>query len=199
MRKPIPLWLVSPVLYVCATLIVPSARAAAPATPPPATAPVTAPSAASAVSVEAPEDWKGKSDSSVVQLGGLTGLGFLGNSASFVLLGTAAVKIVRHGFIPDINNSVWLETQIGPLVTQGSVAFDYSLHMRWDFQKDDTWTFFALGGVAGDITGDALGGQFLIFPSFGVGALYRVSDLVLVRGQISHEQIVAGVTIPFYL
>jgi hypothetical protein len=143
------------------------------------------------------EDWKGLPDNSIVSLGGLGGLGIVGSSVGFALLGTAGVKIIKHGFVPDINDSVTLETELGPLFLSGMTLFDYALHLRWDFQKDDTWTFFALGGFAGDISGSSVGNQF--FPSFGVGTFFRVNDLIQIRGEISHEHVAAGVTVPFYL
>jgi hypothetical protein len=146
------------------------------------------------------EDWKGQSDNAEVHLGGLAGLGIFADfNAGFVLLGTASKKIIHHGFVPDVTDSVSIETEMGPIFTQGTTAFSYSLHARWDFEMNQQWTFFAIGGAAGYITGSSLNNSFALFPRFGVGSFFRVNDLILIRGEISHELIAAGVTIPLYL
>src|SRR4051812_17989063 len=104
------------------------------------------------VSAHAAEDWKGDPDPAQVHFGALLGLGVIDSNAGFAVLGTASKKIVQHGFSPDINNSVSIETQLGPLFVSGGTAFAYSAHLRWDFEKDLDWTFYALGGLAGHIT-----------------------------------------------
>ena len=181
-------WVVSSILISQASW----ARAKAPVTPPPVTAPLM-------VEATPAEDWKGPADSSVVQLGALAGLGVLDAQSGFALLGTAAGKILKNGFIPNINNSAWIEAEVGPLFTQGEVALQYSLHLRWDFQKDAHWTFYALGGVGGDFTGQDLGSRFIMLPRFAAGAFYKFNELFLVRGEISHELTAVGVTFPFWL
>jgi hypothetical protein len=145
------------------------------------------------------EDWKGDPDSSEVHLGVLSGIGILDEQIGFVLRGTASKKIVHHGFVSDLNDSVSLETEMGPLFVSGSSAFVYSLHLRWDFQKDANWTIYALGGVGGAITSAALLSRFTLLPRFGVGAFYHVNELFMIRGEISHDMIGAGVTFPFWL
>jgi hypothetical protein len=143
------------------------------------------------------EDWKGASDTAQVHLGALLGLGVIDSVDGFVLLGTASKKIIQHGFVPDINDSVSLETELGPLFTQGTTAFAYSLHLRWDFQKDPSWTIFAIGGLAGD-TGASLGSRWVVLPRFGVGAFYKINELFMARFEVSHELIAAGLTFPFW-
>jgi hypothetical protein len=146
------------------------------------------------------DDWKGPSDGSEVHLGGLAGLGIFGDfNAGFVLLGTASKKIIHHGFIPDVTDAVSIETELGPIFTEGTTAFSYALQLRWDFDMNQQWTFFALGGAGGYITGSSLNNSFALFPRFGVGSFFRVNDLILIRGEITHELIAAGVTIPLYL
>ena len=156
----------------------------------PAASPATSPATS-------PEDWKGEADNSEVMFGALMGLGVLDSAGGFSVLGTASKKIVQRGFAPDINNSVSIELQMGPLFISGETAFAYSTHLRWDFVKDPFWTFYALGGLAGHITGEALDSRFLLFPRFGVGVL-RITNLgFAVRGEVSHEFITIGAAWPF--
>lgn len=145
----------------------------------------------------AAEDWKGKPDRSEFNFGVLTGLGVIDSSGGFALLGTAAQKIIQQGLIPDLNDSVWIELGMGPIFVSGTSAFTYAAHLRWNFEKDPEWTFFALGGVAGNITGASLGSRFLLFPRVGVGALWKMMDLFSWRAELSHELIAVGVVFPF--
>jgi hypothetical protein len=165
-----------------------------------AAATAQAPMPAAVASSGGGEDWKGKSDGSEVHFGGLTGLGIIDFHPGFVLLGTASKKIVHSGFVPDITNSVSIEAEAGPLFAASTTLFDYSLHLRWDFEKDEHWIFYAIGGVGGFIAGSSFGSDnFMVFPRFGLGTFFRVNDLILIRGEISHELIAAGITIPLYL
>ena len=157
-----------------------------------------APPAKVAVSGTA-EDWKGQSDNSEVHLGALAGLGMIDFNPGFVLLGTASKKIVHHGFVNEVTDSVSLETELGPLFTQGTTVFSYSLHLRWDFEMNEKLTVYALGGAGGYITGASFNNSFALFPRVGLGIFFRASDLILIRGEISHEVIAAGVTVPLYL
>ena len=150
------------------------------------------------------EDWKGDPETSEVNLGALTGMGILDEQVGFALLGTVSKKIVHHGFISDVNDSVSIEAAMGPLFVSSpsgtnGTAFMYSLHLRWNFQKDEHWTFYALGGAGGAITGASLGSKFTVLPRFGVGTFYHFNELFMIRGEISHDLIAAGVTFPFWL
>ena len=148
-------------------------------------------------SAQTTEDWKGTPSISEMDAGFLLGMGVLDSSAGFALLGTFSKKIVHQGFVPEINNSVSLEVQAGPLFVSSATAFAYSLHLRWDFTKDSDWTFYSLAGVAGHITGEDLGSRFLLFPRVGLGAFHSTSLGFLVRGEISHEFLTVGLTWPF--
>ena len=143
------------------------------------------------------EEWKGKSDPAAFHLGVLAGMGVIDSQAGFAVLGTASHKILSRGFVPEINDSVSIETELGPLFVSSTTVFMYSLHLRWDFQKDDLWTIYALGGFSGDITGSDLGSRFILFPRFGLGALCQVHPLVAIRGELSRELIAAGVAFNF--
>ena len=143
------------------------------------------------------EPWKGPSDPARFNLGVLTGMGVIDSHAGFALLGTASAKIVNRGFVPEINDSVSIETVLGPLFVYDTASFMYSLHLRWDFERDEFWTLYALGGVSGQITGDSLGNRFILFPRFGLGAIYRIHELFALRAEISRELIVGGVMFSF--
>jgi hypothetical protein len=142
-------------------------------------------------------DWKGPSDGSEGSFGGLAGLGIVDNSNGFSLIGTASKKVIKSGFIPDITNPVSFEGQFGPVFLSGATAWFYSAHLRWDFEKDSIWTFYALGGLGGNILSVNSSTRFELFPRFGIGAFWKVSPLVFVRGEISHELIALGINIPF--
>ncbi len=143
------------------------------------------------------EDWKGKTESSEMSAGVLTGLGIIDGSSGYALLGTFSRKIVPHGFVPDINNLVSIEGAIGPVFLSGVTATAYSAHLRWDFIKDSTWTFYGLGGVGGNMMSVNSVSRFEMTPRFGMGAFFRLSDLIRGRAEISHDLVAVGVNFPF--
>jgi hypothetical protein len=147
------------------------------------------------------EDWKGESDSSTWSLGALTGLGLIDSSAGYALLGTVSKKIAQRGFIPDINDSVSIEGQFGPIWFSGVTAFYYSVHLRWDFQKDANWIFYALGGIGGNVINTNAYSSFVsrteLFPRLGVGAFWKINSQVWCRAEVSHELIAVGALFPF--
>jgi hypothetical protein len=90
-----------------------------------------------AASAARADDFKGKDDPTQLGFGGMAGMGILDNHVGFEILGTASKKIVNRGFAGDIANSVSIEAELGPLFVPGGTAFAYSMHMRWDFDKDN--------------------------------------------------------------
>ena len=140
------------------------------------------------------EDFKGKSSAVEWTMGAMTGLGVLDSAGGFALVGNVARKIVHRGFIPDINDQVFVELQMGPLWMKGATALFYSTHLRWDFRKDAEWTFYALGGLGGHFSPRALGDHATLLPRLGVGAFWRVAPLVNLRGEFSHELLAVGVS-----
>jgi hypothetical protein len=138
------------------------------------------------------EEWKGKANEQEFTMGAMTGLGLYNGNAGFTLIGHLAKKIVDQGFVPEINNQVFAEVEVGPLFVLGSVAWMYGLHLRWDFIRDETWTIFALGGVGGSITSSSIDNSFRIAPRFGIGSLYAISDQWKIRAELSHNLILAG-------
>jgi hypothetical protein len=141
-------------------------------------------------------DWKTPGLPPLYNFGVMSGLGVIDSYGGVAILGTASLTVLDRGFVPDISNSVATEIEAGPMITSGHGAFWYSLHMRWDFQKDNDWTFYALAGLAGNGTPSSLGGHFEIWPRFGAGAIYKLTSFVSVRGEISHEFTGIGISVP---
>ncbi len=145
----------------------------------------------------ASDDWKGGRDSSQLHVSALTGLGVIDSSAGFTLIGGLSKKIIEHGFLPDIADSVSMEGQLGPVFVSGGPAWFYSAHLRWDFQKDSAWTLYALGGVAGNVWTISNATRIEFFPRFGIGAIWELTPIVRFRAEISHELLGVGVVFPF--
>lgn len=159
----------------------------------PKAAPTTAPTAAPTAG--AVEDWKGTSPTNEFTLGAHTGLAIINDQAGFAVLASAAKKIMNRGFVPDINDQLFVELQIGPVFVQSTTALFCGMHLRWDFYKDDDWSFFALGGLGITQTSSGFptgGSQSQVYPRFGVGAVWSFADIVAVRLELSHEFIGAG-------
>ncbi|MFL5813675.1 MAG: hypothetical protein ACJ763_08865 [Bdellovibrionia bacterium] len=152
---------------------------------------------AGGTAVSSSEDWKGKPEASEWAFSALTGLGIVNATPGFAIMGAAARKILDQGFVPDINNSVWIETELGPVFAKGSAAFQFSGHLRWDFVRNEDWTFYALGGFGGSVTGQKLGDKFEFYPRFGAGALWKIFADFNVRGEVSHELVVLGAQFEF--
>jgi len=145
----------------------------------------------------AAEDYKGKQESPDVTLSAMGGLGIFDSTGGAAVVGAVAKQIVHNGFIPGINNPVYVELELGPDFTSGSSAIFYSTHLRWDFVKDDDWTLFALGGVGGYVTSQQLGDHWEFTPRFGVGAFRNLTGNLSLRMEASHELIAAGVNFGF--
>jgi hypothetical protein len=143
-------------------------------------------------------DWKGTPEPSPFSLGALAGFGLVNYTGGFTLLPTASAKIAKDGWLADVNDAVSIEAGLGPIFITGATSLFYTAHLRWDFQKDRNWIFYAIGGVAGFNTSTALGDDFQIFPRFGVGAMYDMQLPVLFRFELSHELIALGVNIPLF-
>jgi hypothetical protein len=141
-------------------------------------------------------DWKMPGLPPLYNFGAMSGLGVIDSYGGVAILGTASLTVLDRGFVPDISNSVAAEIEAGPMITSGHGAFWYSLHMRWDFQKDSDWTFYALAGLAGNGTPSSLGGHFEIWPRIGAGAMYKITSGILLRGEVSHEFTGIGISIP---
>jgi hypothetical protein len=158
---------------------------------------ISAVSGVAPLHAHASDDWKGQNETSEFSIGALGGVGIVDSHVGFSLLGNVAKKIIPNGFVPDVTNSVWLEAEAGPLFAASATTFAYSIHLRWDFVKDQMWTFYALGGLAGFSEPDSLGGHFELFPRFGVGALWKMFEGFDVRFEVSHELMAVGAQVYF--
>jgi hypothetical protein len=148
------------------------------------------------VAVNTGDDWKQTNLPPLYHFGAMTGLGVIDSYGGFALLGTASMTVMDHGFIPEVSDSVAAEVEMGPVFTSGHTAYWYSVHMRWDFRKDSDWTFYALGGLAGNDTPADLGGHFEIWPRIGLGTIWKVTPTVSMRAELSHEFTGLGVVFP---
>ncbi len=150
-----------------------------------------------AVQPQVVEPWKGPPAPRNFTLGVLTGMGIRDGSTGFSLMGNAGFKIAHEGFLPDVNDQAFIETEMGALWVSAGSAFTYSLHLRWDFERDATWTFFAMGGLGGTITGQALGSSWRLAPRFGAGAFWRLDPKFHVRFEIAADVIGTGINVEF--
>lgn len=143
------------------------------------------------------EAWKGMSPAYPVNVGAMTGLGLVDGQAGVGLIFAGAVRVMERGFIPDINNQLFVEGELGALFLNGGTGFEYSLHLRWDFVHSERWTVFALGGFGGISGGSSLGNIFRFHPRFGAGAVYYFQDNLGIRAELSHELTLVGITFRF--
>jgi len=135
-------------------------------------------------------DFKGASPSGELTVGALAGLSIIGTEG-FGLIGNVGKRIVERGFAPDVNNQVYIEGQFGPVFgLAGTTGWHYSAHLRWDFPKDDQFTFYGLGGVGGSIVAST----FRLHPRFGVGGFFYFDSYLAIRAELSHELIGAGIS-----
>ena len=140
-------------------------------------------------------DWKGERSAREMSFGALAGLGDRNGDRSFTVVGDFSKKMLHRGFIPEINNQVFLEAMFGPLfVSTILTAWIYSGHLRWDIQKSTLLTFYALGGAAGNFTSS----EFQIYPRFGIGVFLNFLPEIRLRAEVSHELIVAGMSYELY-
>ncbi|MCB0403423.1 MAG: hypothetical protein KDD51_01460 [Bdellovibrionales bacterium] len=141
----------------------------------------------------AAEEWKGDPLQTNLSFAAMAGAGVIGGTVGFGLTGAIAVKIAHEGFIPDINDQVFLEFQGGPLFLAPSAAAVYGLFMRWDFHKNDDFSLYSLGGVGGTVN------PTRVYPRVALGMIYRLSGDLALRAELSHEFIGAGIAIDFSL
>lgn len=143
------------------------------------------------------EDWKGNPSANHFDAGLLLGIGVFDGNVGFAAIPTIARKLTDDGFVPDINDRANLELMAGPVFIQGEVLLQYSLHLRWDFIKDDTWMLYGLGGFGGEIAGSGLGDPWRFHVRTAVGAMARINPTLQIRTEFSHELIVAGISAGF--
>lgn len=142
------------------------------------------------------EDWKGQPETSKWTAGAVTGLGIIGNNSGFTFLGTVSKKIIKNGFVTGINDSVSIEGMLGPVAFIFPQGWIYSIHLRWDFIKDDQWTLFTVGGVGGNVVSSTTT-LFLLAPRFGIGSFFKLQETVYLRADVSHDLLGLGVNFRF--
>lgn len=142
------------------------------------------------------EDWKGSVPGNTFTTGVMTGLAPVLGELGYALLWHGGVQMMKDGFIPDVADSVFLETELGGNWIEGPDLFFWSLHLRWDFYKNATWGLFALAGFHG-VNSSTVSNIFV--PRVGVGALYNLGGIFDVRFEFSHELVGVGVQIPLFL
>jgi hypothetical protein len=190
--------------FLAAVLVTERANAAPKATLPVPTTPVERVQPIAPVAnagTASGEPWKGTPESNEVELGAMAGLGIVDGNTGFNLLGAASKKILHDGWIDDVADAVSLEAQVGSFIRSGHAALSYGLHLRWDFEKDRIWTFYAIGGVGGLIAGDAFPHGFEVFPRFGIGSFWspNANGIFRIRMELSHELIAAGISFPLWM
>ncbi len=151
------------------------------------------------------ENWKGTTHVLPFEAGVMTGAALYGSHLNWTLLGTGAYLLKDKAFVPDIDDRIWAELKMGPtfFTTNGneSTGLQYQANLRWDFTLNETWTFYALGGIAGYSLprsyGDGFGGYFTLHPNTGVGAEYQTKAALMLRAEISSDFMGFGVAFNF--
>lgn len=142
---------------------------------------------------EGEEPWKGSPYPERFSLAISGGLGSLGGTNGFSLLGAVSYSILHKGFIDDINDQVQLEAQVGPYFQSGVTNYFYSIHMRWDLHKDYQWSFFAIGGLAGVSESSGFGNS--IHLRFGTGIYWHLFEKFSFRLDVSREFLGLGASL----
>jgi hypothetical protein len=150
---------------------------------------------------EVSEPWKGHTETRPFELGLMAGGSIYGSEFNWSSLAAVAYLLKDKAFAPDLNNRILIELEIGPTffstVNSNQTGFQYSTHLRWDFNYNETWAFYALGGFSGFGLPKSLGGAFTFHPRFGVGVEYQTKTPLLLRGEVSAEFMGLGVAFNF--
>ncbi len=148
------------------------------------------------------DDFKGEPVKTQFMVGANAGAAVVGANWGFGFLANASTQIIKEGFIPDVTDSVstelgvgsaWIPANASATGSSNGTFLTFSAHLRWDFVKDERWVLFALGGVGGHSSCATCRVDFGLYPRFGAGVFYRASNLVWVRGDVSHEATMVGV------
>ncbi|MBI3541836.1 MAG: hypothetical protein HY075_00990 [Deltaproteobacteria bacterium] len=117
------------------------------------------------------------------------------------LQGRFAYRVLDKGFVPELNNSIYLEGGVGMTFygsrggQDGVTGFSLLATVRWDFQLNDYVIFFAdLGagytGVSNSKQDFVKGAN--LWPALGVGAIVNVTNEWAVRGDLSYQFLGVG-------
>lgn len=154
----------------------------------------TAAPAPRAVPMATPELWKGKLSDRDWEVGGIAGLALVEPNYGISLQAQISKRIFPDGWVEDITNPVSIEISAGPAFVKGHSPFTMATQLRWDFERDEDWTLFAVGGLGAQFTGVELGDRSLVHLRFGVGAFKRLDERMRLRMEASHEVLGVGVT-----
>lgn len=152
---------------------------------------------APAFAAPAGQEWHAKGYTQQFQASFMTGMTIMGNRAGFGLQGLFAKQILEKGFFPDITNQVYVEALFGPSFMTGGTGFQIGGHLRWDFHKNEIWTFYGLGGFGWDIIPAGFTNTHAVHPRFGAGAFWHLFPQVSFRFELSHEFIGVGAAFMF--
>ncbi len=197
MKRIIPLALILQAFQLSSALAADAPPEAAPPTAPVAPVATVAKAAAVVATPASHEDWKGPLLERDWGVGFVGGLGLIEPKYGVALQAQVSKRIIPGGFIPDLTNPVFVEFSAGPVFVSGNAPFTFSGHLRWDFEKNSEWVFFALGGLGGQITGPELGDRSLLYVRLGVGAFYHLQHNMSLRMEVSHELMGAGLAFDF--
>lgn len=149
-------------------------------------------------SVSTGEYWKGPRSTHDWDFSFSSGLGLLSGNAGIPMIVSGAKKIDHEGFVPDINNQVFIEAQTGPLFIKSETVWLWSAHLRWDFERDEQFRYFAFAGLGGNFVPKSLGDRSEFFPRVGLGMFYSITKELKARVDVSHEWVTAGVTLALF-
>jgi hypothetical protein len=146
------------------------------------------------VPMATPEDWKGPLSDRDWEVGGIAGLALVEPNYGIALQAQISKRLFSEGWVEDITNPVSIEMSAGPAFVKGHSPFILATQLRWDFERDQDWTLFAVGGLGAQFTGPELGDRSLVHLRFGVGAFKRLDERLRLRMEASHEVLGVGVT-----
>ena len=146
------------------------------------------------VPMATPENWKGKLSDRDWEVGGIAGLALIEPNYGIALQAQISKRLFSEGWVEDITNPVAIEISFGPAFVKGHAPFTLATQLRWDFERDQEWTFFAVGGLGAQFTGAELGDRSLVHLRFGVGAFKQLDERLRLRMEASHEVLGVGVT-----
>jgi hypothetical protein len=147
----------------------------------------------------AAENWKGTTSVKPLEIGMMSGMAIYGSDTAWSLLPAVSHLIKDRGFASDLDNRVWVEGQLGPsfFVSNGSTqtGVQYSGHLRWDFNFNERWMFYGLGGLGGFVLPRVYSSSFTIHPRFGAGAEFQTKAALKLRAEASAEFIGIGAAV----
>lgn len=129
------------------------------------------------------------------------GIGF-GFFDSFGLQSRAGYRLLEEGFIPDLNDALFVEAGLG-LTMYGSqknysnvTGFHLASQIRWDFNYNQDWVIFSTLGFGYNFVSnvnrnkDMAGGG--PFPTIGAGVMYNIEKNWLARFDLSYQFLGVG-------